>query len=74
MDFALIISILSAVAKELPNAISTAEQLYGLGQKVFEVVNGRVPTDEEIAALNAQIDADVAEALAPLPPEEDPPA
>lgn len=67
MDFTTIIAILNVVAEAAPGVISTAEKLYAIGAKVFTVIQGRVPTDEEMAALVAQIDADVAEALTPLP-------
>jgi len=65
-----IISILLVVVKELPGAIQTVTQLVDLAKKLFATVNGREPTPEEQAALEAQIDADVAEALKDLPPAE----
>lgn len=68
MEIAAILAILSTVVTELPGAIKTVEQLYSLGEKFFETVNGREPTLDETADLHAQIDADVAEALEPLPP------
>lgn len=71
-SIATIIQILQAVIAAMPSVISTAEELYTIGQKVFETLNGRVPTDQEIADLQTQIDADVAEALTPIP--DDPPA
>ena len=67
MDIAAIIKILTTVVAELPGAITTVKQLVDLGQKFFATVNGREPTPAEIADLRAQIDADVAEALTPLP-------
>lgn len=63
-----IISLLNITVAELPGAISTIEQLVSLGKKFFSSVNGRDPTPEEVAALRAQLDADIVEALKPLPP------
>ena len=68
MAIAEIISILLLVVRELPGAISTVQQLVDIGKKMFETVNGREPTADEIAELELQIEADVAEALTPLPP------
>ena len=68
MPIAAIIAILQTVITELPSAISTVEQLYSLGEKFFSAANGREPTDQEKSDLRAAIDADVAEALTPLPP------
>ena len=70
MGVAEIISILLLVVKELPGAIETTTQLVDLGKKLFATVNGREPTEQEVADLEAQIQADVAEALKPLPPAE----
>lgn len=70
MGVAEIIGILLLVVKELPGAIKTTTELIDLGQKMFATVNGREPTPEEVADLEAQIEADVAEALTPLPPAE----
>lgn len=68
MGVAEIISILLLVVKELPGAIETTTQLIDLGKKLFATANGREPTAEEMADLEAQIESDVAEALTPLPP------
>lgn len=68
MGIAEIIAVLQVVVAQLPGAITTAEQLYDLGSKLFATVNGREPTDAEVEELEAQIDADVAESLTPLPP------
>ena len=68
MDITGVIALLQVVVGELPGAITTVTQLVDLGKKFFETANGREPTPAEIAQLRAQIDADVAEALAPLPP------
>lgn len=68
MGVAEIISILLLVVKELPGAIQTVEQLIDIGKKMFATINGREPTEAEVADLEAQIEADVAEALTPLPP------
>lgn len=70
MGVAEIISILLLVVKELPGAIETTTQLVDLGKKLFATANGREPTEQEIADLEAQIEADVAEALEPLPAAE----
>lgn len=68
MDVSVIIALLKVVAANLPGAISTTEQLVELGTKFMATVNGHEPTAEEVAALRAQVDADVALALEPLPP------
>lgn len=68
MEIGAIIAILQTVVTELPGAITTVEQLVSLGQKFFTAANGKDPTAEEISALRAGIDADVAAALQPLPP------
>ena len=68
MGVAEIISILLLVVRELPGAIQTVEQLVDIGKKMFATVNGREPTEQEIADLEEQIASDVAEALTPLPP------
>lgn len=65
-----IVSILLLVVKELPGAITTVEQLVDIGKRLFETTNGRPPTPEEEAAIEAAIMRDVAEALTPLPPAE----
>lgn len=62
-----IIAMLQAAIQFAPQAISTAEQLYEIGQKLFETLNGREPTQAEQDDLQRQIDADVAEALRPMP-------
>lgn len=67
MTIAAILAILQTVVTELPGAISTVEQLYDLGKKFFAATNGRDPTPNEVTELRAAIDADVAEALTPLP-------
>ena len=67
MDIAGVIALLKVVAVELPGAISTGVQLVDLGKKFYETANGRVPTDAEVAELRAAVDADLAEALTPLP-------
>ncbi len=63
-----IIAILQTVITELPGAITTVEQLYALGSKFFTAANGTEPTADEQTQLRTAIDADVAEALTPLPP------
>lgn len=68
MPIATIIALLQTVVANLPGAITTAGQLYDLGKKFFETTNGKAPTTAEIVALEAAIDADVIEALKPLPP------
>ncbi len=70
MGVAEIISILLLVVKELPGAIETTVQLVDLGKKMFATINGREPTEAEVTELEAQIEADVAEALEPLPAAE----
>ena len=67
MDAAAIISLLQVVVAELPGAITTVEQLYALGEKFWASTNGTPPSDADKTELRAQIDADVAEALTPLP-------
>ena len=67
MDAAAIISLLQVVVAELPGAITTVEQLYALGEKFWASTNGTPPSDADKVELRAQIDADVAEALTPLP-------
>lgn len=62
------IALLQVVIENLPGAIRTATQLYDLGEKLFTSLQGREPTEDEKAQLRAEIDADVALALAPLPP------
>lgn len=68
MDFSTIIALLNVVVANLPGAIKTAEELYALGVQFFGVINNKPLTEEQRTALYAQIDADVAEALTPLPP------
>ena len=68
MDIAAIISVLQVVVANLPGAVTTAEALVDLGTKFYESVNGHAPSIEEIAALRAAVDNDVATALTPLPP------
>lgn len=68
MGVTAIISILLLIVKELPDAISTVEQLVDIGKKMFATVNGREPTADEIADLELQIEANVALAMTPLPP------
>lgn len=70
MNMAAIIQLLQTVVANLPGAVTTAEQLYALGEKFFATLNGHAPTEDEQAQLRAQIDIDVAQALAPLPPAE----
>ena len=67
MDIAAIIGILQIVVQELPGAISTVEDLYGLGVKFATALNGTEPSDADKAALEAAIKSDLAEALTPLP-------
>lgn len=69
MDVAGIIALVQVVVQSLPGAITTAEQLYDLGAKFWAVQNGAAPTVDEQTALESAIDADVAQALAPLPPQ-----
>lgn len=68
MDISAVISVLQVVVAQLPGAITTVAQLTDLGTKFYESVNGHAPSIEEVAALRAAIDADVATALTPLPP------
>lgn len=68
MNVATIVNLLTVVSQVLPGAIATAEQLVDLGARFHATLEGREPTAEEIAALRAAVDADVAIALAPLPP------
>ena len=68
MDIAAIISVLQVVVANLPGAITTTEQLVSLGTQFYASVNGTAPTAEQIIALRAAIDSDVATALTPLPP------
>lgn len=68
MEIATIISLIQVVVTNLPGAIKTVQDVYDLGTKFFAVGNGRAPTQAEKDQLRAQIDADVALALAPLPP------
>lgn len=63
-----VISLLQVVVANLPGAITTAKQLLALGKQFFETANGRAPTDDEVTQLEAAIDADVVQALTPLPP------
>lgn len=65
-----IIPLLLLIVKELPGAIETTVQLVDIGKKIFATVNGREPTEQEVADLEVQIAADVAEALEPLPEAE----
>ena len=67
MPIASIIALLQVVVANLPGAITTTEQLVELGKKFFTAANGTAPTADEIAQLEAAIDADVTLALAPLP-------
>ena len=67
MDFASVIALLQVIVANLPNAIATVEQLYGLGEKFYETLNGTAPSADVVTQLRAAIDADVALALAPLP-------
>ena len=68
MDIAAIISVLQVVVANLPGAVTTAEDLVGLGTKFYESVNGHAPSIAEVAALRSAVDNDVAVALTPLPP------
>jgi hypothetical protein len=68
MNFGMVVTLLQQVITYAPGVISTAEQLYTLGEKFAATLKGEEPTPEEIAALRANIDADVTIALAPLPP------
>ena len=67
MPIASIISILQVIVANLPGAITTATQLVDLATKLFSTINGKAPTADEIAALEASIDADVLLAITPLP-------
>jgi hypothetical protein len=62
-----IIAMLQAAVAAAPTVIQTAQDLYDIGAKVYAALNGTAPTAEQMAELQAQIDADVAEALTPLP-------
>lgn len=64
-----IIGALTTILEMSPQIVSTIEGLNDLGQRVFEAVYVRAPTQEEQDALQARIDADVAHALMPLPDE-----
>lgn len=68
MEIAGIIALLQTVVANLPGAITTVTQLVDLGKKFFAVSNGREPTPDEVLQLRMSIDADVAQALTPLPP------
>lgn len=63
-----VIAILQVVVANLPGAIKTGAQLYDLGTKLYATTQGTEPTDAEKAQLQAAIDADLIEALSPLPP------
>lgn len=67
MELAGIIALLQVVITNLPGAIKTAQELYDLGAKFFETIHGKAPTTDELAQLEAMIDADVVEALGDLP-------
>ena len=62
-----ILALLQTVVQYLPTAISTGQQVFDLGKKLFATANGREPTAEEESQLQAAIDADVTLALTPLP-------
>ena len=68
MTLASIVALLQTVVANLPGAITTAEALTDLGTKFYATINGHQPTDAEVAELRAAVDADLAEALTPLPP------
>ena len=63
-----VIAILQVVVANLPGAITTAEQLYDLGTKLYATTQGTEPSEADKALLQASIDADLLEALTPLPP------
>ena len=67
MNLTGIIALLQTVVANLPGAITTVEALTSLGTKFYATINGHEPTDAEVAELRAMIDADLAEALTPLP-------
>ena len=67
MNLTGIIALLQTVVANLPGTITTVEQLTALGTKFYATINGHQPSDVEVAELRAMIDADVAEALTPLP-------
>jgi hypothetical protein len=63
-----VIGVLQLIVQNLPGAITTAQQLYDLGTKLYTTISGKAPTADEQDQLEAQIDADVIDALSPLPP------
>lgn len=63
-----VLALLQIVVQNAPGAIKTATDLYDLGTRFYATVHGNAPTADEQAQLRAQIDADVALALQPLPP------
>jgi hypothetical protein len=63
-----VISVLQLIVQNMPGAITTAQSLYDLGNKLFATIGGRAPTADEQDQLEAQIDSDVIDALSPLPP------
>lgn len=67
MEVAAAIQLLQIIVANAPGAITTAEQLYAIGQEFMSTTNGTPPTADEITTLRASIDADVATALTPLP-------
>ena len=48
--------------------VDRAEQLYDLGEKFAAYIKGSPATDDENASIRVMIDADVEQALPPLPP------
>jgi len=68
MDISKVVELLQVVATNLPGAINTASQLVEIGKEFYAVANGKQPSPDEVARLEASIDADVLEALSPLPP------
>jgi hypothetical protein len=64
-----ILAMLQAAIEIAPQILTTIDQLKDIGAKLFATLNGREPTQAEQDELQAQIDADFAEAMKPLPPE-----
>lgn len=64
-----VIALLPIILQNLPGAISTTEQLVSIGTQFYTSLHGTAPTADQIAQLEDAIDADVALALTPLPPE-----
>lgn len=69
MGVTAVFALLQVIVANLPGAITTGQQLFDLGKKLYASINdGREPTAEEVADLRAKIAADETLALEPLPP------